>query len=257
MTEKVARAVLRTKDALACLSHIASKSKVGEQAEVTCATALALFNHRSFVSCLKEACRAKEERSGTKVSRREFLLLLEKLVKKTAAKKLFTDSFDVAATNRAGADLVASRLGKVKNMNLKKSMGPLKSSKAGNCISRKSLSLAFGSHCGALLGRNAFSLLEQHYFAKCKPQGRPGWLTEVGSLMGPGALAGGNILGEEVKNFHAQTSCFADLVRHFELGTIPIKRWKRLLREELVAWHAPCAYFVSNDITPGCKASPG
>lgn len=206
-----------------------------EHAELVCAAGLGLFNHRTFVSNLKDACQNYVNSTGKQVSANAFLNILEKQIRKSARSKLFTTSFDIVATADPSPELVTARLQKVKKFHLKKGQGQLKANARGACISRKALSLAFGTQCSVLLGRNAYSLLEQHYEARCKPQGRPTWLNEPGSLMGPGALIGANILAEELRNFQIQTSSFTDMVRNYELSTIAVKRWKRLLREELVS----------------------
>ena len=227
---------LRTLNALQCMSCMSAKSQTGEHAEVTCAAALALFNHRSFVSKLTKACSAQAKKTGKPLQRTDFVTVLEKLIEKTPNKRLFTESFDVAATRNPQPELVQNRLDKVKKFHLKRQQGGLKSNAQGPCVTRKALNLAFGTHFSTLLGRNAYSLLEQHYEKKCKPHGRPGWLQEHGTLMGPGALTGANILAEEVRNYRIQTNCFTDMALNYEASSVAIKRWKRMLRDEIASW---------------------
>lgn len=64
--------------------------------------------------------------------------------------------------------------------------------------------MVFAGARSALLGRNAMSLLEFHYFNEKDPSGRPSWLRQSnsfrasGALTGPGALSAANLLRGEM-----------------------------------------------------------
>lgn len=206
----------------------------GEQAEPTCAAALSFFNSEKFTQHFLRECKAVHKRNGEeKLTKAQVLEVLDKLLKVTKPKDLFTTSFDRHATANPTPDFVKQRQAKVKAFHLKKKLGNLKSGMSGKSIKRKALSLAFCSQLSTLLGRNALSYLEMYFFNKCKPQGRPSWLREGGACMGPGALGGFNLLSGEYKTRNAAPTGLADMVRNYELSTIAVKRLKRAIREEV------------------------
>ena len=103
--------------ALNCLSHVSPQ----EHAEVVCAAALALFNGFDYLSASSTSCEAARKEADEKVSKRNLIKLLEKVLGKMKPSKVLTTAFDKHATANADAAFVQQRLRKVKNFHLKKS----------------------------------------------------------------------------------------------------------------------------------------
>ena len=78
--------------------------------------------------------------------------------------------------------------------------------------------MSYARRLPVLRTRNALSLLEHHFLARSRPNGRPAWLRAPGTLMGPGALAMRNLLNGELKAFGTSSSSSVDALRNFELS---------------------------------------
>ena len=59
------------------------------------------------------------------------------------------------------------------------------------------------------------------------------WVGQLGSLMGPGALMGGNLLSGHYKSRQSRPATLADVVVDFQESTIHTKRLRRHLRTEV------------------------
>ena len=208
----------------------------------TGAAAVALFNHRSTVQRFRTACSKQHRELGRLLQRKDVLDILDVLLPKIPLQKLFTRSFDRHATALPDADLVASRLKKVRQIGLKKLDGGLKGGRGGATASRRSLAMKFGTGLSPLLGRNAFAYLERYFIDRATQpggwHGLPAWVQSAGTLMGEGALAGGNLIAGEVKNYNSHASTTGDLARGFENSTVSVKRLRRMLQEEVTRLEA-------------------
>eukprot|EP00959_Pyramimonas_sp_CCMP1952_P362622 7594053-Pyramimonas_sp.AAC.1 len=96
--------------------------------------------------------------------------------------------------------------------------------------SRLEVSLDLVRACGKFLGKNAFSLLEQSYANNYR---RPGWCSQHGSLMGPGALAGVNIINGTWKQSGTGSTQLGDVLQQFDDSHANMQKLRRLFREDL------------------------
>lgn len=216
----------QTVEALKALECVA----VGDKAEAVCSAILALFNSRKFVAKFKDKAASKCHNAGQLLSKKQILDIFNNLVQQARRPAdLFTRSFDKRQANKKGDDTWSTRAAKVRKFQLKKA---LKGGPGREACSRKELSLAFAKQLSPLLGRNAFSLLEMHYLSK-NFHGRPAWVGQVGTLMGPGALMGANLLSGEYKSRRSRAASWADVVMDFQESTIHTKRLRRQLRAEM------------------------
>eukprot|EP00435_Cladocopium_sp_Y103_P017518 s1605_g4.t1 len=221
---------------------------VQHKAEALCSAILALFNGRKFVSKFRSKTVSKFERAGHLLSKKQVLDIFDTLIQQThRPADLFTSSFDRRQANKKGDDTKSTRANKVKKFQIKKAMkgGPKR-----QACTRKDLSLAFATQLSLLLGRNAFSLLEMHYLVNKYCHGRPAWVGEHGTLMGPGALMGGNLIAGEYKSRRSRpATTFADVVMDFQESTVHTKRLRRQLRAEVDSRCAMPSIFSKDRLT--------
>ena len=126
---------------------------------------------------------------------------------------------------RSGIDLVfaAARVKKVQKVLGDEAVGMA-------TVTRLALSLRFGQ-IGPFLGRNALSILEA--FPQCKRSRTHKWIRERGSMMGPGASRGGNLLMGRWQTLHTDGRSLPKQLENF--GKMPsyIRKLQELVRTDL------------------------
>ena len=195
---------------------------------VTASAALAAFNGRPMIQYLRrQLSKAKTPVDGTAL-----LSMVEEAGKQLPPKSWFTTSFDKrAAHSRRKKAIFKTRLRSVRKVALKKGVY-LRGNRFGQCVSRIGLSMTFASVMPVLRARNAFALLEHFFLKQSEKNGRPLWVKEAGSLMGPGAIGAANLLSGEFKGLSATGSSRVDASCNMGKSVLIMKRFRRLFKDE-------------------------
>ena len=198
-----------------------------ESALLMAAAALCAFNGRGFVRRLRTALKGK-----VAWNKKDFGQCLEALLKQTSVKEIFTDSFDLRAyRSMRPRTLLTKRLLRVKRFQLPQGHS-LRAKKNSTPISRKQLSCLAARTFGTLLGRNLVALLEMFFEQSSQSSHSfPTFRQQAGAVLGPGAVAGANILAGLPKGLSGGGKLI-DIISGFETSKFHIKRLRRLLRVE-------------------------
>lgn len=154
-------------------------------------------------------------------------LFLEKFFNAAKSKAdLFTSSFNKQAFHKKDVNKVKLAYTRISNVR----KFALKCKNLTRNVSRYELSMRFAVGLSRLIGKNAFSLFEQSVQRKLRV---PGWVKERGTIMGPGAIAGSNLIKGRFKQYRKPTDSVVDLKTDFEKSTKFVKRFKRLISKEI------------------------
>ncbi|CAK0849998.1 unnamed protein product [Prorocentrum cordatum] len=198
---------------LRIIDKVRAKSFERRMAAAVCAT----INGRSF---LKELLKKLVGEGWTGA---QFWETAHTLVHNIDPEQLFTGAFNKQALeSKSKRELANKRLIRIRDkMNQDINF---------DNASRLQVSLDLVKVCGKFLGKNAFSLLEQSYANRCR---RPGWCSQRGALMGPGAVAGVNIISGMWKQSGTGSAMLGDALQQWDESHDNMEELRRLFRNDL------------------------
>ena len=175
---------------------------------------------------------AKELQKPGVSTKAHVLASLKRVISKRKLSQVFTSSFDRRTYNLAAKDkkkVIQTRLHKAETFKT----GALRATKAKRAVSRKELAISLARAVGPLLGWNALSMLELATEQACDKHAWPSFMKGSGSVLGPGAVSGANLILGRLKAAKTSSVTLADLVADFQWSCTAFRKYRSLVRKEL------------------------